>query len=222
MTPRNFNQLISEIKLNLPTEIDHSTMDGKTSVVAKVITLRAGFLHRVFDLATSAHRNSSENNVVSGNILTRAILETVAVTAYLSNIIKKYIKTNDIEVLNTKLMRLMVGSQGNEACKPINIMECIHLVDKEIDGFMTYYDTLSAFSHPNFNGTCGFYGELNGNKPTLFSSIPKDIEKHKSDSIDLICLVLETFTHYIMVIAENMEQFIEQYNVGKLKYEGSD
>jgi len=217
MTSKNINQLISELKLNLPIEIDHSTMDGKSSVVTKVITLRAGLLHRAYDLATAAHRSSSEDNVVSGNILTRAILETVAVTAYLSKIIKTYIKTHDIEVLNTKLMRLLFGSQSDEACKPINIMECIRLVDKEIDGFMTYYEILSAFSHPNFNGTCGFYGELNGNKPTLFSSIPNDIEKHKSDTINLICLALDTLTHYNMEIAKNIDSFIVQYKKDKLK-----
>jgi len=220
MTPRDFNQLIAEIKLNLRSEVDHSTMDGKGSMIANVFTLKLGLIYRIYDLGIGAYKCANDDNIASGKVLTRALLETTAVTAYLQSTIAKYIKTRDVEVFNTKVKKLLLGSKGHgkEFIEAINIMDCIRIVEKNIRGFQIFYDILSDFSHPNLTGTCGLYGELKGNEPTQFSIKPKDSKKHKTETIDLICYALDAFIHYNIEIDKNIDALVEQYNQDKTAY----
>lgn len=82
--------LISELKANLPKEVDEIVSGGRTSEVSKALNIRAALLYRAFDLSNSSLQ-IIDGNIVSGKLLARGLFETSAMLAYLNLKIKKCI-----------------------------------------------------------------------------------------------------------------------------------
>lgn len=210
MTKINFDQLINELALNLPTEVEHDVMGGKRTVIAKYITIRAGFLHRAYELANTAYNCSLENNIVSAKTLTRALFETITVLGYLYYKIEAFNQDKNIIDFNKTLMNILLGSRFKDSeFTQINILTMVQLIDKKIPDYEENYGLLCEYSHPNFAGTCGFYGEPENEKPTMFTGLPKDVVIHQQATIESICLCLDTLKYFILETNEIFEQFIK-------------
>ena len=83
----------------------------------------------------------------------------------------------------------------------------IERIDKIIPGYKMTYDNLSEYSHPNFAGACGLYGELKKDKMTVFSKLNSDTVKYKSKTIDQICLALDVLKYFHIDMQEKIDDF---------------
>ncbi len=200
--------LIKEIECNLPKEIDENIMGDKTHVVNKYFTARAGLMYRSYELALSAHECAVNNQIAASITLTRAFVETVSVVGYLNHKVNDFNKNKDLTAFNETVMRVMLGSRSDGALHPsVNILTIIGHIDKIMPGFRLTYDNLSEYSHPNFAGTCGLYSELKKGEMTVFSKINSDTEKHKKETIEQICLALDTLKYFHIDMQEKIDDF---------------
>jgi hypothetical protein len=194
--------LLEEVKVNLAQEVDYEINGGKISEISKYFDIRAGLFHRAYDLTSSAII-ILDKSPIAGKLLARGVFETSAVLGYLYIQIKKFIETKNIEDFNDILLRLMLGTKfENAEHSSINVLTAITQVEKkfpELNGLMDYYSQLCEFSHPNFLGTCGTYGELTETK-TIYRTIPTDMEKHKQETITALCfaLIVKLYVLYTM------------------------
>ena len=208
MTERSFDILIKEIECNLPKEIDENFMGDKTHVVNKYFTTRAGLMYRAYELALSAHECAIKNQIASSITLTRALVETVSVVGYLNHKVDDFDKNKDLTAFNETVMRVMLGSRSEGVPhSSVSILTTIGHIDKIMPGFRLTYDNLSEYSHPNFAGTCGLYSELKKGEMTVFSKINSDTEKHKSDTINQICLALDTLKYFHIDMQDKIDDF---------------
>lgn len=208
MTKRNFNTLIKEVEFNLPKEIDENAMGDKTHIVNKYFTIRAGLMYRAHELALAAHELAKNHQVSASITLTRALFETVSVVGYLNHKVDAFHKDKNFESFNETVMRVMLGSRiEGTPYSSINILSMIERIDKTMSGFKTTYEILSEYSHPNFAGTCGLYGELKKGEMTMFSKINSDTEKHKNKTIDQISLALDTLKYFHLDMEEKIDDF---------------
>ena len=208
MTARNFDTLIKEIECNLPKEVDENIMGHKIGVVNKYFTTRAGLMYRAYELALSAHECANKNQIAASITLTRALFETVSVVGFLNYKVDIFNKDRDLACFDEVVMKVMLGSKSEGASYPsINILTMIERIDKTMPGFKLTYGNLSEFSHPNFAGTCGLYSELSKGEITVFSKCNKGTEKHKSDTIDHICLALDTLKYFHIDMQEKIDNF---------------
>ena len=208
MTERSFDTLIKEIECNLPKEIDENIMGDKTHIVNKYFTTRAALMYRAYELASTAHGCAKNNQVSASITLTRALVETVSVVGYLNYKVDAFNKDKDLEVFNDTIMKVMLGSRSEaRPWSSINILSMIERIDKILPGFKMTYSNLSEYSHPNFAGTCGLYGEVKKGKMTVFSKINSNTEKHKLETIDQICLALDVLKYFHIDMQEKIDFF---------------
>lgn len=207
------NNLIKELEINLPKEIDETISGGRKSTISKALNIRAGLMYRAYDLSCSSLL-IIECNLVSGKLLARSLFETSAMLAYLNLKINTFIKTKNLEKFNEKLEQLLLGSRIGEEPISINVMDFIRSVEKqvkELEGFENYFDTLCEFAHPNFSGTSGSFGRLEVAK-TTYSLIPDDFEQQKKDTINALCFGLNVLKYFSLEIYDNTDKLIEIYN----------
>lgn len=184
-------------------------MGGKKNVIAKALSLRAGLMYRAYELAFTSHNCATTKNIASSKLLTRALFETTSVLGYLYYKIIAFIKDKDMESFHAVIMNMFLGSRySTDSYTSINILTMIDKIDKKFPGYRDSYDLLSEYSHPNFLGTCGLYGELKGENPTEFNSIPIDNEKHKKEIIDTICLSLDMLKYFSIEIEDVIDNFV--------------
>lgn len=212
-TIEDLTDLINELKINLPKELDETIAGGRTSEVSKALNIRAALLYRAFDLSNSSLK-IMDDSLIAGKLLARGLFETSAMLAYLNLKIKKFIKTKDIKEFDDRLMQLLVGSRIGKAPTSINIMTAVESVGKQCEdlkGFEDYFATLCEFAHPNFSGTNGSFGSLEDDK-TTYHFKPEDFEQQKQDTINALCFGLRVLTYFSLEIYENTDKLVETYN----------
>jgi hypothetical protein len=65
------------------------------------------------------------------------------------------IESREATSIDTDLMRLLMGSKVDKDIlpPPVNVLNFVDCVEKEVPGFRRRYDGLSEFAHPNWAGT---------------------------------------------------------------------
>ncbi len=115
-------QLLRELQVNPPEEIDLDSMGGYDNVIAKFMLARAGLLHRALELAISADNSIKNKQIVSSSLLIRALFETVSVFGYLYYKIVEFNKNKNIKEFDTIITNILYGSRnGSTDYKSINI-----------------------------------------------------------------------------------------------------
>ncbi len=164
--------LAKAIALGLPDNIPAAALPTQSKIPFKVVVLREMLFHRVSTLATPAVSLLESGNVVSGILLTRAVMETVAVVAVIGYELKKFLVHQDIIRFNDFLTTCLLGNRrktdGIEKNYPAeNIMNFIDAVTKKKKGYRTMYEELCEYAHPNFDGVLGSFGHMDGGNLTM-------------------------------------------------------
>jgi hypothetical protein len=118
-------------------------------------------------LSSAAVDLFQQKRVIPAVILTRAIVETVAVMFTFHERLDHFLKNNseDIGAIDDFLMRCLVGARDNpEMPTPTNILTFVDGVAKNFPGFRSVYDGLSECAHPNWAGTFGEFGQIDKEK----------------------------------------------------------
>ena len=159
-------KLIVGIKNNLPEKVTPTN----EKILFKALSLRALLLHRITDLGEAAYKMLNSRTIVPSIILTRAIIESFSVLFFLHNKLKDYSNNKlQLDSFNDEVNNILLGSKNKTTqIEAKNIVTIIQHVNKELDGFEEIYNELCEFTHPNWSGCLGSYGQINKNDYTLY------------------------------------------------------
>jgi hypothetical protein len=160
-------RLAEDIASSLPEHIQAAALTLKSKLPFKALSVRELLIHRVSPLATAAVEHFERNQNLPAIVLTRAVVETVAVLYSLHQRLKRFLDDENSSELDVFLMRCLLGSRNqsqNHAGLPeaINVLTLVDRVEKEFPGFRSMYDDLCEFTHPNWAGTHGSFGKHKG------------------------------------------------------------
>lgn len=153
--------LAASFASSLPSSVDPAMLTLRSKLPFKALSVRELLLHRISALATAATQLFEQGNYLSGIVVTRAILETVAIAFALRRSLHQFARTRDIAKLDHYLMRLLVPSGAPGAKhQAMEIGSLIEAVDKKIPGFRNTYHLFSEYVHPNWSGLLGSFGTV--------------------------------------------------------------
>lgn len=150
----------------LADQIPITTSLSTRRVPFKVATLRELLAHRMAALAVPATTLLDKSNIVSGILLSRAALETVAILIDLDRELRSFLQAPDEEKLDKFLMNSIFANRHGEKGEMAeyqtrSIMYSIDRLDKDVKGIRFTYDALSEYCHPNWGGLHGSFGKVN-------------------------------------------------------------
>lgn len=129
--------LVNKIKLNLPDSYEIASISVKSKIPFNALTLREAIIHRVSELSEVAYQLYYSNKVISAFIITRSLMETVAILYSIHNEIEKVNNSKKIANINSFFIRLLYGCRDIDWLPkpPYNILTAIDKIDKSFEGF---------------------------------------------------------------------------------------
>ncbi|RLA81800.1 MAG: hypothetical protein DRG78_08665 [Epsilonproteobacteria bacterium] len=209
----DLNQLLRELQVNPPKEIDVESMGGYDSIVAKYMLARAGLLHRALELAISADNSIENKQVVSSSLLIRALFETVSVFGYMYYKMINFNKIKDIKEFDTSITNILYGTRdGTTDYVSVNILSMINKIDKEYPNYRSTYDRLSEYSHPNFTGASLLYGSPQKDAIVKYDAMSSNHIINKNENINDLCLCINRLKYFILQTEKIIEEFVDIVN----------
>jgi hypothetical protein len=156
-------KLLSQaLKASLPPRIDPATISTKAKIPFKALCVREVLLYRVSELAEAALRCYEESQLVATATLSRALMESVALSYWLYKELQHTLDRGTSDKINEFLGKALVGTR-NETTPLLahNVMNAIDVVTVDIPGYRSLYEELCEIAHPNWGGGLGAYAELN-------------------------------------------------------------
>ena len=160
--------IAAALEASLPVKVEANSLTLNSKIPFKALSLREALIHRTSALASPAVALFENRNPVAGIILTRAIIETVAVTFALRREIARFLNDKNVVAFNEFLNAGLVGSRWPNAETPArSVLTLIDHVAKEFVGYRETYDSLCEFAHPNWSGVLGAFGTIDHENHTL-------------------------------------------------------
>lgn len=197
----------SNIKEALPQRADAASLSFKTIVPFKALSLMMLLEHRVSDLSEVAIDLYRQGKVISAFVITRALMETVALLFWLHKKVNTATKNWDEADVNTFLERALLGSRDSTTgFKALNILTAVNQVDKKHIGYRKRFDTLCEFCHPNWLGTQVSYGKPDQKR--LWLDLGKNISQTPlSSGLEPLVVALEIFCNAYDALADLLPVF---------------
>ena len=147
----------------LPKRVQAVAFTSKSKLPFKAQAIRELLLHRTSALASAAVDLFEQKRVIPAVVLTRCIVETLAVLFGFHGRLERFLKDEpkDARVLDQFLVSCLVGSRNHPDSgmpKAVNILTLVDRIEKTAPGFRDVYDTLCEVAHPNWAGTFGAFG----------------------------------------------------------------
>jgi hypothetical protein len=160
------------------------------------LVLRETIFWRTHDLLTQAHLLHQSDLILGSRILIRSALESVAILVYLNQLTARVLAgTLSFHSFSDKTRQLLIGSRdGSTKHSSINIVTILERGEKKYPGLVGIYATLSECAHPNFEGVCFGYSEIDFSQhQTNFQNkwAAMWADRHES-LVMLVCTVFET------------------------------
>lgn len=155
-------KVLSEgIASSLPLKIEAAALTFRSKLPFKALSLRELLIHRVVELSSPAVEMFERQKIVAAVVLTRSVVETVAVTYALHRALHRFAESRDSSLLNQFLTQTLMGTRWPDGeHRSTNILTLIQYVDKEVPGFEASYNALSEIAHPNWSGMLGSFGHF--------------------------------------------------------------
>jgi hypothetical protein len=154
---------------SLPDRVDPGLKDLATQTRFHVICLRDVISHRIKDLSEKVLPLYQSEQRIPAFLVTRAIIESVALLYHLHQKIVSAIKNKDVIELKDWLKNAIFGSRNTDTdMTSPNILTALDSMDKEYSGIRVMYDQLSEFCHPNYGGVLASYSHLSEDKSVLY------------------------------------------------------
>ena len=154
-------ELAQNIAASLPKELYAGSFTLKSKLPFKATSLREVLIHRVSELGTVAIELYEQAWLVPAFIMTRAVVETVAMVYWLHQKVSGFLDTKDVNALDEFLMKAMLGSRdGTTKLESYSVLTAVDRVEKDFPGVRSMYNTLCEFTHPNWSGALGSYGKI--------------------------------------------------------------
>ncbi len=197
------------LEASLPRRVDAMAVSPTSKLPFNVLCYRETLIWRMSELGRSAFENYENDKLASAILLTRAAVETSAALWYLCGKIEAIAESGIVGDSGDYMMRLMMGSKTDPALpEAINVLTFVKRVEKDIEGFLHQYDSLSEFAHPNWAGTALLYSKPD---PTnLWTDFGANLRSENSKNIGVVNLsvALMFFERSYNRIADLMPGFI--------------
>jgi len=184
---------------NLPEKVSPGEVSRISKTTLKAHVARAVLLHRADELTKTALDLYRQRKLVSCLVIVRAAFETAALLYYVFKKLRDAIQTKKVDNIDETLMKVLFGQKRNGTeVQAINIPTSIDHLDKEtrIDGnscVRYLYDELCEFTHPNWNGTAGYYAHMDADSFfTTFDQEPKEIFSNDAILLPLNAVLMIT------------------------------
>lgn len=178
------------------------------------LILRETLFWRTFDVLQQAQLLHEHRHTLGSRLLLRSSLETVAVLAHLNQTTRQLLDgVLTFEAFDHKTRLLLLGSRDqNTKYESINVLTVLKHLDKAYPGVLGVYNTLSESAHPNFEGVCFGYSEVDHERhETSFSVKLYDIWADRHDSLFL--LVGSVFEHEYSEVWAPQQELLEAWLV---------
>lgn len=151
---------------------------------------------RTFDCLKQAQLLHEHRHALGSRLLLRSALESVAVLAHLNQVTRLLLDgALKFDAFDHKTRLLLLGSRDqNTKYESLNVLTILKHLDKTYPGVLNVYNTLSESAHPNFEGVCFGYSEVDHERnETSFSVKLYDMWADRHDS--LVLLIGMVFEH---------------------------
>lgn len=164
----DIEEILREWQSTLCKKVDAAALYSRNPVAHKwKVLLRSAVLRelvawRLLDLLASALELQKNERILGGRILLRAALETLAILVYLNERMQAVVHTGrGFDDFSGATARLMLGSRNRTtAHESINILTVLAKCDSKYDGIKKIYEDLCESAHPNWEGVCLGYSEI--------------------------------------------------------------
>lgn len=150
---------LAKMEPYLPTKVSAGELNVWAKAPYKALVIRGGLLWRSQELGSDAIQAFADGRLATAIILTRAVIENVALHWRLGDLLTRRKETKGSELSDT-LTRMLVGWKNDkEFPVAFNALTMIDHLDRIIPGVRDSYDQLSEVAHPNYGGVHGLYAE---------------------------------------------------------------
>lgn len=204
--------LSERIAASLPKQVDAAALTRNSKVPFKVLSLRELLIHRVSALASAAVSQFEQDNHLAGVVLARAVLETVAMVFELHKQLAAWLDKRDDAALDSFAMNsLMANKWPEEKHQARSILTFVNHVEKTVPGFRHSYDGLSEYTHPNWSGVLGAFGEIDYERHILLLGGENGRTSAFKVGASALSGSLILFIHYYNDMVEMLGQLNEHY-----------
>lgn len=158
--------------------------------------LRETVFWRQHDLMAQSYLLYKQSYLLGARILLRSGFETLAVLVYLNQLIQQVMDGElSFQNLSDKTSILLLGTRNNdELPNAINVLTVLERSEKKYPGLKNCYANLSESAHPNYEGLCLGYSQIDhSNFETNFSNRWCNLFHEQHLSLMEICM--ETFEY---------------------------
>ena len=193
------DELIIYLKSILPQSVDPLALGAHSKIHLKAQVFGELSLYRITDLADSAYLLYQKEKIIPALLITRAVLETLAIFAYLHKSIEDIIKVSEITIeFIANLDKLILGRRfeisENDPLRAINIMTFIKKLEKDFNGLFKDYEFLCDFCHPSNFGMFNGYSKFNNEQILTELSLVHLVGKHPHQfGLNMLKCYLELF-----------------------------
>jgi hypothetical protein len=175
--------------------LTRSATAHKWKATLRSLTLRECLFWRVQDLLSQAHLLQGGGHTLGSRILIRSAIESVATLIHLNQLTAQVLNgTLNFHAFDLKTRHLLLGSRdGSTKHSSINIVTVLSHCDKKYDGLSGIYATLSECAHPNYEGMCIGYSDVDFERyETNFSNRWNELWADRHDPLmKMTCAVFE-------------------------------
>jgi len=166
---RPINKILTEWKTSLCETIDIGGLFSRNKVAHKwkapfrSLTLRETVAWRTQDLLEQSLLLYDSGHLLGARIILRSAFESVAMLIYLNQLIRQVLEgTLGFHEFSKKTSTLLMGSRdGSTPHKSLNIITILEKCNHRYPGIQELYGALSESAHPNYEGTCIGYSDVN-------------------------------------------------------------
>lgn len=214
---REARDYTDRLSASLPDRIQIAALTLESKLPFKAVSIRGLLRHRMAALSSAAVDLFEQKRVIPAAILTRAIVETLAVLFTFHERVERFLKdkVKDIDAFDAFLMRYLLGARDiPEMPTPTNILTLIDRVEVTLPGFRRVYDSLCECAHPNWAGTFGAFGEVDQERFELKLG-PVERSSAYTSGVAALSGSLMVFEHYYNDSADLMYQLNDYFDGAK-------
>mgnify|MGYP001062266921 CR=1 FL=1 len=189
----------------------------KWKATHRSLVLRESVSWRTHDLLTQAQLLYEAGHILGSRILIRSALESVATLIYLNQLTSQVLTgALDFKTFEQKTSTLLLGSRDSSTKHTsMSIVSVLEKCEKKYNGITGIYATLSECAHPNFEGICFGYSDVDFEcKETNFSNKWASMWADTHESlVKLVCTAFETeYNHVWKLQMEGLEAWLTTHD----------
>jgi hypothetical protein len=177
----------------------------------QLLCVRESLFWRVEELARCACDSLERGDLAAAALLTRAVMETVALCWKMLDLLRQRDKKSAGE-LSDLLMRAVSGARNwDQMPKAYHVMDLVRGVEQRVPGFLASYESLSELAHPNGQGVFGLFGTIDKERYTAaFGRNAQKTFSVRGMIVEALLGALEIFTPAYNRMADELPKFLEQ------------